>query len=503
MTAIFTTIFTDALKATPTLMNASTMKMYLFPRAPAFDANDTRYTSVTTVAELITKLGWGGYLTPSPANFTVGTVDAPASVNRYVIRDNPVMMDPAWNEALVAAVAFEMVSGTLAGKLAFITNRPFSEGPVVIGTQDGVTAQINPLLGTGTAGTRDFFNWSLTGATSAPSAQPVEGSIVLYRGTPDFEPAKTQHIWQFPQRINMIANPSFENDTRFWRYAGTLGRGSGFAPGPGGGSFFGRLTGQVIESNQFPLMIRKEIPEGWTIQLQARGDGELKVGLVSWPSSYAQTVVDWGPDEEVWHLTQDWKKVRSLRRINDVSMGMLRLETDGSYIDIDHVCCEPGFLPENLADWPYFDGESIFGAEGDYSWYGDRPHASYSCWINHRAGVNGRLFAWDVVKGASPDVITDEEARQQGLAYQWVPAGTPVTYHDDVLFAGDPQTPVMEPTGTVLPHAYGPPTTPPTTGVQSPWPPLLISVTSTVTGYDWKTPPYLINVASTVTGTDV
>jgi hypothetical protein len=511
MAAFFTDIFTLALKTTPTMMNGSTFKMYLFPVAPEFEPNDSRYLTLTTIAELTNKLGWGNYLTPSPANFTVATADD--LPNRYVIRDNPVMMASTWNDSLVAAIAFEYIGPNvpMTNKLAFVTNRPFA-GATVINTQDGITAQINANLGVGTSGTRDFFGWDIDNATAGTRAHPVEGEIVLFRGTPDFEPAKTQHVWMFPQRINMLANPSFEVDTRFWRVntGGTLARASGYAPGVGGGSFYGHFTSGgvtpgVLESNQFPMMIRREVPEGWTIQFQARGDGELKVGLITFPASYEQTITDWGPDDEDWFLSNTWRKVRSLRKITDVNSGMLRLETNGTYLDIDHVCVEPGLLPENYSDWDYFDGETIFGAEGDYSWYGNRPNASYSCWINHRAGVKGRLFAWDVVKGATPDVITDEEARQQGLVYQWIPAGTPVTCHDDVLFSGDPQTPVLDVTTAVLPSvSYS--VNPTTAVISSSWA-MVVAARVTVTCTDRlhahvPTQPMAVQVLATITVTD-
>ena len=128
-------------------------------------------------------------------------------------------------------------------------------------------------------------------------------------------------------------------------------------------------------------------------------------------------------------------------------------------------CVEPGWLPANYNDWPYFDGDSTYGALDDYSWYGDkersagtpsRAHKTYSCWYNHRRAVTGRLFQWSDPDDEGPgSVFTDEEVAAQGMVYSWVPAGTPVQQHLDVLYPYDPQSAVPDVTGPLTPSGSG------------------------------------------------
>ena len=174
--------------------------------------------------------------------------------------------------------------------------------------------------------------------------------------------------------------------------------------------------------------------------MRVRSDKEVKVGLLTWDGDFVGTAADWGNPEEVWLPNGGWLPIRTCRRIGEVSTGMLRVEGQGTYIDLDTVCVEFGTLPHNFGDWPYFDGDNLYGASHDFSWY-ERPHKSYSCWYNDRDAVMGRLFAWNMSpEDESPGgVITDEEAAKQGLARQWVPVGIPVQRHLDVLFPEDPR----------------------------------------------------------------
>jgi hypothetical protein len=142
---------------------------------------------------------------------------------------------------------------------------------------------------------------------------------------------------------------------------------------------------------------------------------------------------------------------------------MVRIECSGTSFNVDNVLCEP----EWLNGWPYFDGDTTYGAPDDFSWYGGEnlQHSTYSLWYNHRRAVVGRLFAWNI----SDDdfTVTDEEVEEQGYVYKWVPAGVRVIPHLDVLSIGDPQSPIPAVTGGVLPYDTW--STP--LGVRYPWPP--------------------------------
>lgn len=413
-------------------------------------------------------------------------------------------------------------------KLMFVTDTPVGTG-TVMHPGDGVIPQEDPAKG------RIFVSWALDSV--------IEGPLVREVAPPPFEPARTQHVWIYPMRTNMIANPSFEEDTDFWRSNGaksqvttkiactvraatlanlaalsgpqtvdtialvatdrvlvknqTLAQNNGVyvvaagawtratdadtaaelkdlvvyvkngsqratawqctaevdpivvgttpltfvqAVTGGAGNFVGRFAGKVVESNMFPLITRYN-ETGWTLQMRVRSDGEVKIGFLTWVSDFAATAADWGYPEEIWLPNDGWLAVRTCRVIGEASTGMLRVETQGTYIDLDLVCVEPGTMPANYEDWPYFDGDALYAADHDYSWY-ERPHKSYSCWYNNRDAAFGRLFAWNVSSEdyAPGGVFTDEEAATQGLARQWVPAGTPLEYHANVLYPYDPGT---------------------------------------------------------------
>jgi hypothetical protein len=131
-------------------------------------------------------------------------------------------------------------------------------------------------------------------------------------------------------------------------------------------------------------------------------------------------------------------------------------------MEVDNILCEPDWLK----DWPYFDGDTTYGARDDFSWYGGkaRKGQTYSLWYNHKRAVTGRLFAWDIE--ADDFVITDEEVEAQGFVYKWVPAGVRITPHLDVLYEGDIQEVVPAVSGAVTPYKTGPDDL---LGVEDPW----------------------------------
>jgi hypothetical protein len=210
----------------------------------------------------------------------------------------------------------------------------------------------------------------------------------------------------------------------------------------------------VVESNMFPLYIAPSTSNGlWTVQAMVKGTGRVRVGLVSWMASFAQTGVDWGPETEVWTLSEGgFTQIYARRSVGDHSTGMVRIECDGSALVVDNMLCEPDWL-EN---WTYFDGDTTYGALDDFSWYGGDEYqgASYSMWYNHRRAVVGRLFSWSI--DDNDLVATDTEVNEQGFVYRWVPAGVRVTPHLDVLWQGDVRTPPPPVTGSVIPLQSSP-----------------------------------------------
>lgn len=466
MSSFFNSAFLTSLQAGGAAsMTGVTVRMYVWPTAPLLEDNDVRYTganNVTTVATLATKLGWGPSITQLAPDLAV-TVNATKAPTYYLIAPNPFDLPSNFPDTKVAAISFVYQTGpdaSMVGKLMFTTDTLFREEPVILYNQDGIIPAPDT-VNVGPTNNRWLMFWNV------PTTGPInadEGEIVLSKGTPLFEAARTQHVWMYPQRVNMIANPSFEAGVTHWKKSGALTQVSGGIDS----AFYGHATGTspiVLESNIFPVLIRKNMDEGWTVHITARGTGEMKIGLLSWSATYDETAVDWGPDEETWTLSStSWLSFRTLRRAFDVSTAALRLETTGTFLDVDRICCEPGFHPGNYEDWPYFDGDSRYGALDDFSWYGDtnrptgtasRAHKTYSCWYNHRRVVTGRLFQWALKDDGPGSVFTDEEVAEQGLVYGWVPAGTPVEQHLDVLYPGDPQSAVPDVTGTPTPRSTG------------------------------------------------
>lgn len=466
MSVIFNNNFRTTLASNPGAMAGATIQMYLFPIAPALGGesgeDNLSYAAIDTIAALQTTLGWGPAI-PYTVSQTVSVNTTVQPPNSYVMVTQFDLHDST-PTSMVKALVFVYSAGpqaSLVGKIIFITNTPLAAG-VILNYKDAIVPQPSPAPFVA-PNNRWLFGWN-TPTGGVPSL--VEGPLAVLRGPPlEFQSAKVVHVWLYPQRINMIANPSFEMATNFWRASGAIATANTQRP-YGSGSFYGRFTGTSpikAESNTFPLQIARRSEQAWTIQLLARSDGEIKVGLVTWEADFLRTYVDWGPDGEEWKPNDGWMAIRSVRRIGDVATGMLRLECNGTFLNIDQVCVEPGMLSANGDDWPYFDGSSYYETEGDYSWYGV-AHESYSCWYNHRSAVMGRLFSWEIVpEDQRPSgIITDEEVIAQGLVYQWVPAGVLVTPHYDVLYPGDPKSPLSPVSGSVLPYGGN-------QGITSPW----------------------------------
>jgi hypothetical protein len=487
----FTSQFLSTLKAG---WAGASVQLYLFPQAPALISGEgenlpttTAYAGINKVDTLKNMLGWGSTYVVGPS--LPVTITKAAGTTRNVAEiavSSRFVIPPGTPTTPVAAVGFALDKGSSSlDDLMFVTDSTFLGNPLMH-ANDGVVPAVDATL----SNKRVLFYWDdvSAGADAGTMPNAVEGTLLIERTPIPFETARTQHVWIYPQRLNLIANPSFELTTNFWRTNGSIALVGD--PPPGAGNNCGRVTGGtplILESNVFPLTYRRRREPGLTIQMQVRGAGVLKLGLITWDDDYRVSMANWGyetlRDGETtpsWLIGAGFTHIRTMRDPGEAVSGMLRLEyepydatlTTGVF-DIDQVCVEPGNLPDNGNDWPYFDGDTTYGAREDFSWYGgtSNRHASYSCWYNLRNSTFGRLFAWKV-DASSP--LTDDEAALQGLAYQWVPAGIPVHGHLDVLYPEDPMwnesRPLVpwSPTPTVLPYLTA--AAPSTQNVISPWP---------------------------------
>ena len=289
----------------------------------------------------------------------------------------------------------------------------------------------------------DGVDWTLVNtASTSPIAGFFNTAAPLAIGghTTGVQPLRgTVHHVSVRSGIGPGVNGGTIGGTEVFRYEGTpLGTASA------SGTTFPASTGQtmtiygpdavvtdapplVVESNVFPTYRA----EHWTVQLRARGDGNLKVGFVWWDDDFTSTAVDWGV--ETWTLSSgSFTHIAICRTAVETYQGMLRLECDGTEILIDQVLVERGFLK----DWDYFDGDSRYGERDDYSWYGGetRKGKSYSMWYNNYKAVHGRMFARETDDLSK---ITDEDLEQYGYVYKWIPSGTIVIPHSGVLHEGD------------------------------------------------------------------
>jgi hypothetical protein len=457
---VFTDLFRTELSDDPTIMDTATLKLVLFRQAPTFSNGDSRYTGITTKASLLATSGWleasaTGY--PLAGTLSVGVLDV--GLNHYVMFTQFPFTGMGQAEVAAAAVQYVGTLGGVTDPIILITDTPFGVTQVV-SDGDGITAvDDQSIVG---ASKKWMLSWADAPSGSTTITSLVEGPLVLYVGAPTFEPSHTQHVWLYPQRANMVANPSFEKPgTDYWSTNGAITRVGVTNPVPNQGAWAGQFTdgGTVVaESNTFPTY-REEF---WTVQFLAKGTGQVKVGFVWWDDAFEETSVDWGT--ETWTLQPDgFIHIAACRNPVQTFQGMVRIECDGGDITIDNVLCEKGYLRE----WAYFDGDSTYGARDDYSWYGGSANrgASYSFWYNNKRALYGRLFSRDI---SDDTLITDEVMAAQGFVYRWVPAGTFVVAHIDVLHPNDIMASVPPKPAGVLPYRVD--VLADLDGVINPWP---------------------------------
>jgi len=211
MSYFFSDHFRAALAADQAIMSGAKVQLVLFRFAPAMGTPNPNWTAARTVAELTAQTGWvqvsgiSGY--PLTLQLDVGTRVVGGS--RYVMFSDYVFSGLA-ETAEVRAIGVLYV-GTLNGQtnpLIFVTNTATGE-VTNLSPADSLTASPDTTFPDQT--NRWLFGWGTT------TPEPVEGPLVISRGSPEFEVSGSQHAWLYPQRANMIANPNFEKPgTDFW-----------------------------------------------------------------------------------------------------------------------------------------------------------------------------------------------------------------------------------------------------------------------------------------------
>lgn len=517
----WTTQLADAVTAAaPITTGPVDVTIMLLARSPQLLSPDTRfeYQNVTTPQSLTALDGWEEVSDPSyTRQVNNGCTIHTSGSNQYLVLGEASNSFSLSKDCQVEAMAL-LVDGTDLGveagpQVIFATTTPFLRHPIF---RDGDT--ITALVDTVTT-KKWFLGWTTT-TVALPSPHEVfssaaEGTSVLWHGPPRFESTRLQHVWLAPQRVNYIANPSFEHDAKVAEYTpSTMGSGVGSAwdaqvrtgsssspksltalarstafdalitpkpnfagfwqtnadlplvrqAGTAGSSDWVGFAGKTTWSPFLPqydhdsrLYVRSAafypLKRNLTFQLLAKGSGIMRVAVAYYPKDYATQVADWGLRDtllfEEWTLASDhFTNVRGIRVTEDQCYeAALLIEVRGYLTDpddpttyvppsvaLDHCLIEEG----ELLDWAYFDGDSEYAAPGDYSWYGGIAQAgkSYSLWYNNRKAIAGRLFGRFV---DDDTLYTNRDEQLDSLLSEWVPSGTTVVPHWDVLKPNDTQ----------------------------------------------------------------
>jgi hypothetical protein len=438
----FTKVFKDNLQANANVLDGLNLRLVLFHNAPSGDVNYD-YSLIPTAAKLIAGNYPGWELvtdTGYPLADTIAVNPEVIETFEYTLFTEFPLLELD-HKVGVMALGVEAV-GTMWGEtdpLILVTDLPFPNGRTVVAPDDVVTGYQDPKVGD----QRWLLAWDLNADGALRVASLRMGDIAVSIGPPDYQSSHHFNAWLYPQRVNYIANPSFEAVTN--QYWGTNGAFARVVSDIDADEFAGQFTGAdiVVESNTFPIDKNDGI---WTTQLLIKGTGLLSLGLVFWSEAYDKTYVDWG--EARYVLNPDtFTPIKAMRTCSEAVEGMLRLQVEGGTgITIDRVLAEPG----PLIDWPYFDGDEQYGAQDDFSWYGVRGE-SFSLWYNNRRSVVSRIFTQPTYTGS---VQTEET--NHGLAYNWVPAGTIVDYHLDVLRPDDLKQPPIPKSGVMPTDATDP-----------------------------------------------
>lgn len=445
-------------------MNNRSLKMTLFARAPQIDTNDARASlrGVTTLNSLLAIDGWEE-VTTSGYNRQSTTVPLISTGNnRYVKLNTSLVAFPqAMQSSKVQAVVFS-VNGTDIGLPAgdyvlFGTTTPFGDNTIFKGG-DGISARVDS-----TIGQRWLFGWAVSAGVVS---SVIEGTTVIQQGAPPYETAHVSHAWLVPQRINYIANPSWEAGVTHWQTSvGAMGRTVAANDFPS--HYLGHIVGPAPAAvlPQFDIPSRLYLKsnsfypraQDFTFHLMAKGSGIARVAVAYHPRDYTEFAADWGLLDsmvfEEWALDPNtFVEMRGVRSTSDAYEASLLIEVRHSaapeiYLDLGMV--EEGVL----IDWEYFDGDATYGAKEDFSWYGNVPFAtkrgaSFSMWYNNRRSIAGRLFGRRLDDTA---YYTSADEQLDSLVSQWTPAGSVVVPHWDVLGKNDLQTLPIDHSATTLP----------------------------------------------------
>jgi hypothetical protein len=460
-------------------LNNKSIKVSLFAKAPLLEGNasSAALLAVTTLQNLRDLDGWEEV---SAANYVAQALTNPlitSGNNRYLTLNtsflpSPLTMGATQVEAMVLSVEGTDIGLSAGDKVLFGATTPFSSRKTVFRGGDGISGRLDSGANdAGITGKRWLFGWVMTAGVAS---SVVDGTTVIQQGAPPFEVSHVHHAWLVPQRVNYIANPSWENGISHWQTNGVLKervegtnnfpsrwvghyKGTSLAPeNKVGGTGYNAAGRLYTKSNAFYPR-----SQSFTFQFMAKGVGLVRVGLAYYPRDYSEYATDWGvfTDGEgvvryqEWELNSDtYTQLRGVRSMSDGYEAALLIEVQ--YNGVPEIYIDKALTEEGvLIDWDYFDGDSTYGAPEDYSWYGDvalnlKRGKSFSMWYNNRRSIGGRLFGRRLDDTA---YYTSTDEQLDSLVSQWTPAGSVVVPHWDVLEQEDMKALPVDRSVTALP----------------------------------------------------
>lgn len=458
--SLMTTDWFNTNYSTIDFSTARAVKMKLYVRGPAFN---TDYLSVfsafTGISDLTNHPEWVEIpytltpkLTSSGSSVTLYLKKYTSSGSDYVqvvdSSDNPVSIEDGagWyftdnpSQTFVYAAVFY-----LDGTYSSVVN------PIVAATTHGIgnytVVQSGSIYGqfkTGiTSGNQYIF------ARNTTTGVYSVGYTLLKMADPVWESAHTHHLWVQPQRVNFVANPSFERTGGvYWRVGRASGTATLSSTGTSGSpagvdSSLGHTfvssryrcgnvqasTGSgnlILESNLFP-----KVNTWYSVSFYVSGStGDLYYGLVVTDPAY--TSFSYIRNANPLSLsggssTSGFQKVTALVQVpEDIQEIMFRLEFTGTQFWVDDVLVDP-----HEGQYEYFDGNSNDGLPGDFRWMGGSSYSDkhFSIWYNNYVNTRSRLIG---------DYDTTDDIYKPGLVEEWAPTGASIIAHWDAVTSVTP-----------------------------------------------------------------
>jgi hypothetical protein len=337
---------------------------------------------------------------------------------------SPIPTGGTAKSVYVAAALFYVV-GTFGGVVnpwVMMTTDPVGD---VLDPGVRLTGPPDPTTGTPV---RRMFSFVIRGSTVDITPQQIMRSP----GTLVWESARLTHVYLRPQRVNFIPDPSFEDVGLFgWRSDGAMTRVMGGVDNPN--RFFVRTAGMKLQCIPIP---RQPIFRfsAFVRKAPASGATAINLGLITLDDSYNTMGTMWaripGNVNDLWGIYNTWMRIDGIFRGPEDSPAVIpTIVADGPFD------CDCTLLEATGALNQYYDGDSAGGLPGDFTWQGVQSQ-SYSFYYTARNLTAARLFGQYAVAGQLTNT-------KPALVLDWVPTGSTVMTHWDVLSENDTKHPLQ------------------------------------------------------------